>query len=100
MRALRATKVRRVVSYADTNHGHEGVIYQATNWKFIGKEKFRQQVLVVGDNAISMRQVYQKSRITGTYVESALKLQQLKKEGKAKAVLTKAKNIYIYDIRR
>ena len=32
-----------VVSYADTAQGHKGVIYQATNWKFTGTTKERQE---------------------------------------------------------
>jgi hypothetical protein len=26
-----------IISYADTTYGHEGVIYKATNFKFMGQ---------------------------------------------------------------
>jgi len=29
--------IRLIVSYADLNHGHEGKIYQASNWLFVGE---------------------------------------------------------------
>ena len=32
----RATEVKFVVTYADPVHGHLGVIYQASNWVYIG----------------------------------------------------------------
>lgn len=31
------TKIKTVVSYADPNYGHEGIIYQATNFRLVGK---------------------------------------------------------------
>lgn len=31
-----APQVKIVVSYADLDHGHSGVIYQATNWLYLG----------------------------------------------------------------
>ena len=38
MRKLRQENplVRMLVSYADIDHGHEGIIYQATNWNYEG----------------------------------------------------------------
>ena len=32
--------IRLLVSYADLNQGHEGKIYQASNWVFVGKTGF------------------------------------------------------------
>lgn len=32
-----APQVKVIVSYADTDHGHVGTIYQATNWLYIGQ---------------------------------------------------------------
>lgn len=31
--------IEAVVSYADTDQGHEGTIYQATNWTFVSRHK-------------------------------------------------------------
>ena len=89
---------KQVLTYADPNNGHQGIIYKATNFKYIGLEQYRQQVLRIGKRDVSMRQVYQKSKLTGNYVESALKYQKMKRQGKAKAVLTEAKHIYMYNL--
>ena len=39
LRKLRkdAPKVRLIISFADTEQGHAGTIYQATNWMYVGK---------------------------------------------------------------
>jgi hypothetical protein len=99
LRALKKSEVSRVVSFADPNKNHEGIIYKATNWKYLGTEKYRQQYLKYRGKEIPMRQVYQKSKKTGEYVPSALKYQALRAKG-AKAILTKPKHVFIYDIRR
>ena len=31
--------VKKVITFADTTHGHEGTIYKAANWMFVGKVK-------------------------------------------------------------
>ena len=33
----RNSKYRVIISFADPNHGHEGIIYKATNFKHFGK---------------------------------------------------------------
>lgn len=94
---LKGQHVPKLISFADTNRGHEGTIYKASSWEFIGQEEYRQQILKIGRRSVSMREVYQKSK-DGSYKPAALKYQQLKAEGKAKAILTKAKNIYIFNL--
>ncbi len=92
-------KYQRILTYADPNKGHEGTIYKATNFKYIGVEKYRQQILRIGRRDVSMRQVYQKSKLTGNYVESAVKYQEMKKQGLAKVIMTAPKHIYMYDLK-
>lgn len=36
-----APNVKYLISYADTNQGHVGYIYQASNWKYIGLQRQR-----------------------------------------------------------
>ena len=36
-----------VVSYADTEHGHSGIIYQATNWAYTGATKSHDKAYIV-----------------------------------------------------
>lgn len=37
--------LRLIVSYADTSQGHEGTIYQAMNWLYVGDSVARNQIL-------------------------------------------------------
>lgn len=43
-----ARNVRMIVSYADTEQGHLGTIYQATNWKYVGVSKGHAYYVVNG----------------------------------------------------
>ena len=40
--------IRLLVSYADLNQGHEGRIYQASNWVFVGKTGFEAGIMLNG----------------------------------------------------
>ena len=40
--------IRLLVSYADLNQGHEGKIYQASNWVFVGKTGFEAGIMLKG----------------------------------------------------
>ena len=40
--------IRLLVSYADLNQGHEGRIYQASNWVFVGKTGFEAGIMLQG----------------------------------------------------
>lgn len=37
--------VKIIVSYADPEQGHTGVIYKATNWTYIGKSQIQYEVI-------------------------------------------------------
>ena len=38
--------IRLLVSYADLNQGHEGKIYQASNWVFVGKTGYEAGIML------------------------------------------------------
>jgi hypothetical protein len=40
--------IRLLVSYADLNHGHEGKIYQASNWLFVGETGHEAGIMLNG----------------------------------------------------
>jgi len=40
--------IRLLVSYADLNQGHEGKIYQASNWLFVGETGFEAGITLNG----------------------------------------------------
>lgn len=70
-----------VVSYADSNAGHHGYIYQATNWIFTGKTEPRSKFVDVNGKDVHERTIW--SRYGSE--EKALKSGEIKKtqqEGK------------------
>lgn len=98
LKLMKQSHIKRVISFADANMGHEGIIYKASNWEYLGAEKYRQQYLkLYNGRLVSMREVYQKKN--GKYNPAALNYQALKAAGKAKAVMMKPKHIYSYQIR-
>ena len=40
--------IRLLVSYADLNQGHEGKIYQASNWVFVGMTGYEASIMLKG----------------------------------------------------
>lgn len=96
LRMLKQFYIKRVVSYSDPNKGHEGVIYKASNWNYVGREKYRTPILKIGKRSVSAREVYQKKN--GKYTPAAVQYQKLKADGKAKMVLPEPKHIFTYDI--
>lgn len=88
----------QIVSYADQNQGHEGTIYAASNFKYIGQSKPTQYGKIVGQTTkIHLRNCYQKTN--GTYTKTALKFQSAMKAGRASLKLSKPKHIYLYEVR-
>jgi len=86
-----------IISYADPNEGHEGIIYKATNFKQMPKTIGNGNYVVWYEGQkYHMRQVYQKRK--GIYIPSAVKLQALIKCGKAVRVRQKPKLIYHYSL--
>lgn len=89
------TKWKHIVSYADPNYGHTGIIYKATNWLYFGLENSNNPgKLLYKGNKYSKRQVYQK--YNGKYIKKALELQKALKNNKAKWVDKKRKHVYFY----
>lgn len=86
-----------VVSYADMEYGHEGVIYKATNFKSLGKSKGAKVIVFNGrnyhDKAI-------RTRYKGELKPFALKLKQALEAGEAYYKQTAGKITYVYDLNR
>ncbi len=89
------TKIKTVVSYADPEYGHSGIIYKASNFKLIGKTAKGRVIMFDGkkyhDKAI--RTCY-----NGKLKPFALKLKQELENGNAYYKKTVGKNIYIYKL--
>lgn len=52
-------RLKIAVSYADPHQGHEGTIYQADNWYYLGRTEPSRRLIIDGEN-IHARSAYQK----------------------------------------
>lgn len=93
----RNTNYNKVISYADPNVGHEGTIYKATNFKYIGHGDYMGKVLLFNDRVYHFRQVYQKKK--GIYTKNALMLQLAMRSGDALSLPQLPKHVYLYKLR-
>lgn len=89
----------RIVTFADPNHGHQGVIYRASNFSFEGTElNVNPRVLLYNNKMTHMRQVYAKKQ--GNYTKDAIKYQSLMRSGEAKLLKQEKKLKYMYWFRK
>lgn len=97
LKALRkeAPWVDIVVSYADLDQGHQGIIYQATNWLYIGKknEGTRGAFIVFG------KKMHPKSVHSRGWKQSLLWLKENVDEN-ADEFITKGKHKYVYPMNK
>ena len=83
--------VKVVVSYADMDQGHNGIIYQATNWLYEGiKSKGERCAFIVNGERLHPKTVYSKK-----WKESVIWLQQ-NVDQNAEVVISKGKHKYLY----
>lgn len=91
------TDVDVVVSYADTNQGHEGIIYQATNFTFLGKTASGKVIIHNGkkyhDKAI-------RTKYKGELKPFAKRLKEALNAGEAYYEAQLPKNIYVKYLRK
>lgn len=90
------TKIKIVVSYADAEHGHTGVIYKASNFSLDGKRKGARVIIYEG------RSYHDKSirtRYKGELKPFAQKLKEALDNGTAIYIQTAGKYCYTYKLR-
>jgi len=93
------TEVLKIVSYADCNQGHEGIIYKASNFKFEGKTSAGRVIIRKSDG----RQYHDKAircKYNGRLKPFAAKLKAQLENGEAYYKPTVGKNIYTYELIR
>lgn len=91
-------KYNKIVSYADLEQNHEGIIYRASNFKFEGSQKKKgQAILMESGLKVHLRNAYQK--VNGVYTKKAQLVQQALKNKTAKYISLKPKNIYTYELK-
>jgi hypothetical protein len=85
------TDVDRILSYADSTHNHTGVIYKATNFKYLGQTR-RYKMIEYNNKTYHPRLIWRDDKPFAKEIKEALKT------NKASYIYTKPKHIYIYDI--
>lgn len=93
----RNTKIRHIVSYADAEYGHTGIIYKATNFKYLGFRKGGKVIVYKG------RRYHDKS--IRTYYKGRLKpfaamLRKALEAGEAYYKSVEGKHTYVYTFNR
>lgn len=89
------TNIKRVISYADNTFNHTGIIYQATNFKHIGKTTPGRVIMYKGkryhDKTI-------RTKYKGELKPFAKEIRQALETGEAFYTKTLGKEIYLYDL--
>ncbi len=85
-----------VLSYADPSQGHEGTIYKASNFKYLGTQKYATPYIkVVGTSKLyPARVMYQV--IKGKPTKTNIMLKKKQKLGLTKTVYPQKKHIFLY----
>ena len=89
------TNLEFVISYADEEQGHKGVIYKASNFKYLGKTSSGKKLEVDG-KSFHIRTLSMLDRPYGVEINRRYKA---KDEG-VKVIETLPKNIYTYPLKK
>jgi len=91
------TDFKTVVSYADAQYGHTGVIYKASNFEYLGLSKGAKVIDYAGklyhDKAV-------RTKYKGVLKPFAQKLVLALEDGSAKYMQTAGKHTYVYKLRK
>ncbi len=86
---LRIQKIQTIISYADPSQGHEGIIYKASNFQYIGRQKYSSVYFKINNKKIHSRNFYCKN--TSKY--------DIYKGKGLKRMYSKPKHIFVYKIK-
>lgn len=89
------TTIKTIVSYADPEYGHKGVIYQATNFKCIGKTA-KGRVIIFNGKKYHDKTI--RTKYKGELKPFAKKVKEALENGEAYYKETEGKYIYVYDL--
>lgn len=91
------TKIKTVISYADTTYSHEGTIYKASNFKHCGMTA-KGRVIMYKDKRYHDKTI--RTKYNGKLKPFAEAIKNALETGEANYVGTKGKHIYIYGLNR
>lgn len=92
---LRNTNIKKVISYADNTYGHRGVIYQASNFKHLGKTA-KGRVIMWNGKRYHDKTI--RTKYKGELKPFAKRVKEALEKGEAYYEETKGKEIYLYDL--
>lgn len=91
------TSIKKIVSYADPTWGHEGTIYKASNFKFLGKTS-RGKVIEYDNKRYHDKAI--RTKYNGELKPFAIELRNALATGDAHYIPTMPKLIYVYELRK
>jgi hypothetical protein len=92
-------RVTVIVSYADPNHGHSGVIYKASNFHYMGKSAADTGFLNP-ENGKTYHSRALRTKYKGEYKPFVKKLRQLQVDGILQPICLEGKHCYVYQLSR
>lgn len=94
------TDLAGVLSYADPNVGHQGVIYRASNFKFDGKTAPGYHYVNKDGVRVHIRQVWERARTASQEVPGWSERDQAEVEGLKRVDDKNGKHRFIYDFKK
>jgi hypothetical protein len=91
------TTLKTVVSYADAEYGHAGVIYKASNFEYLGKKAGAK---VINYNGRKYHDKCIRTKYKGVLKPFAVRIKDALEAGDAQYVTTAGKHTYVYQLRR
>jgi hypothetical protein len=94
------TKFKKILSYADPHYEHAGIIYKATNFKYLGLTAKGKYIIDKDgkrrhDKTIRSSYMHNGKRI---YKKCGIELKKQLETGEAYYIETQGKHIYLYDL--
>ena len=91
------TDIQLVLSYADSNFGHSGIIYQATNFQHVGMTA-NGRIIIYNNKRYHDKTI--RTKYKGKLKPFAKRIKDALETGEAHYEKTKGKHIYLYNLRR
>lgn len=91
--------ISKIISYADPEVGHEGIIYRASNFKYLGQQAKATQAVKFEGKVYHSRVVWGRNA-QGEYKETAKTIQYAMKKGLAKNIYLMPKHIYLFNFKK
>mgnify|MGYP000612949763 FL=1 len=96
----RNTKIKKIISYADPHYGHQGIIYKASNFEYLGITSPGRFIVDKDGCRKHDKTIRNSDMINGVRVfrKHALELKEQLEKGEARYIVTPGKHIYMYTL--